>query len=400
MSKEANKFLKIQACVLKVNNICCDGCQKKVRRVLLRTEGVYEVTIDGEKRKVTVTGTADPATLIRKLNKAGKHAELWHAKGGGQQKLTDMLQEHKLDHAKGQQKGGGGGGGGKEKKSQKQTQEMGKGFKDLKFPDLKLPFKKDDNRKVKFNLPSQEEVDDGSDYDSDDDDDWEEFDDEDLDDMHDEFGGDGMLGGPKTMNPNLKNFNQFNGKENKAASHKKGGGGKGVNLVQVINKAMGSKNGGDGKQNQASGGGKKGHGTHESKNGGGSNKNAKGGNQGNHGHPSSHGANKHVDGSNTNGFPAGAMPPGYFQPGTMPPEMMMAGGNPYQQQQYLQALMQQQQQQQRMMMMGGAERPAFSPAQLGYGYGRPVYVPQMQPYPQEVPYNMFSDENPNSCSVM
>ncbi|XP_074559930.1 uncharacterized protein LOC141815975 [Curcuma longa] len=397
MSKEANKFLKIQACVLKVNNICCDGCQKKVRRVLLRTEGVYEVTIDEEKRKVTVTGTADPATLIRKLNKAGKHAELWPAKGG-QQKLTNMLQELKLGHAKGQQKSGGG--GIKEQKSQKQTQELGKGFKDLKFPDLKLPFKKDDNRKVKFNLPSKEEMDDGSDY-SDDDDDGEEFDDEDLDDMHDEFGGDGMLGGPKMMNPNLKNFNQFNGKGNNTASHKKGGGGgggKGANLVQVINKAMRGKNGGDGKQNQASGGKKKGHGTHENKNGGGSNKSAKGGNQGNHGYPSSHGANKHVDGNNNKGFPASSMPPDYFQPGMMPPEMMMmAGGNPYQQQQYLQALMQQQQQQQRMMM-SGAERPAFSSAQLGYGYGRPVYVPQ--PYPHEVPYSMFSDENPNSCSVM
>lgn len=360
------------------------------------------MAIDEEERKVTVTGTVDPATLIRKLNKAGKHAELWPAKGGSQKNLTNMLQELKLDHAKGQQKGGGG--GSKEQKSQKQQQELGKGFKDLKFPnlkDLKFPFKKDDNRKVKFNLPSKEEMDDGSDY-SYDDDDGEELDDEDLDDMHDEFGGDGTLGGPKMMNPNLKNFNQFNGKEHDAPSHKKGGGGggKGANLVQVINKAMGGKNGGHGKQNQASAGGKKGHGTNENKNGGGSNQNTKVGNQINHGHPSSHGANKHVDGSNSRGFPAGGMPPGYFQPRTMPPEMlMMAGGNPYQQQQYLQALMQQQQQQQQQrMMMSGAERPAFSPAQLGYGYGRSVYVPQ--PYPHELPYSMFSDENPNSCSVM
>ncbi|CAL9782039.1 unnamed protein product [Musa acuminata subsp. burmannicoides] len=67
--------------------------------------------------------------------------------------------------------------------------------------------------------------------------------------------------------------------------------------------------------------------------------------------------------------------------GVMSPEMT-AGGNPYHHHQ----------QQQRMMtMMNGQDS-------VGYAYGHTGYVP---PPPREESYsNMFSDENPNSCSVM
>ncbi|XP_042457821.1 heavy metal-associated isoprenylated plant protein 32-like isoform X1 [Zingiber officinale] len=431
----------MQACVLKVN-FCCDGCQKKVRRVLHKIEGVCTVTINEEEGKVTVTGAVDPAILIKKLNEVGKHAEVIPTKGGNQPNLTDMLQKLKLDCVKGQQKEngksqkGGGGGGGKSQKSgashkeQKQTREQGKGFKDLKFPnlkDLKLTFK-EDNKKFKFNPPSKDnKMDDGNVED--------DFDDEDLDDMYDEFGGDGMLGDRKRMmKPNMKIFNQLNVKGNGVANRKKRGGGvKGANLVQVINKVMGGKiggcgcGGGVGKQNQTNGSGRRGHGTHGSKkNGGGSSKKNKGGNHGNHADPSSRGGSKRAGGSNAGvglglgraqpnmmmgeigGFPLGGMPLGYFQPGSMPPDMMMmaSGNHPYYHQQYMQALLQlQQQQQQRMMMMMTAvDRPTFPPAQLshGYGYSRPVYTPQppQQLHPHVEPYLMFSDENPNSCSVM
>ena len=68
------------------------------------------------------------------------------------------------------------------------------------------------------------------------------------------------------------------------------------------------------------------------------------------------------------------------------------------------------QQQQQMMMNGhahhggggGAPPAGFPP--MGYGYGRPpMPYPMaypMQPHPHADPYNYFSDENPNSCSVM
>ncbi|XVE74724.1 hypothetical protein DITRI_Ditri12bG0040600 [Diplodiscus trichospermus] len=80
MTKEEDfKLLKIQTCVLKVN-IHCDGCKQKVKKLLQRIEGVYQVSIDAEQQKVTVSGSVDSATLIKKLVRAGKHAEVWSQK--------------------------------------------------------------------------------------------------------------------------------------------------------------------------------------------------------------------------------------------------------------------------------------------------------------------------------
>ncbi|XP_057507535.1 heavy metal-associated isoprenylated plant protein 37-like isoform X2 [Actinidia eriantha] len=70
------KLLKIQTCVLKVN-IHCDGCKQTVKKILQRIEGVYQVNIDAEQQKVTVSGSVDSATLIKKLVRSGKHAEIW-----------------------------------------------------------------------------------------------------------------------------------------------------------------------------------------------------------------------------------------------------------------------------------------------------------------------------------
>nr|ACN28920.1 unknown [Zea mays] len=79
-----------------------------------------------------------------------------------------------------------------------------------------------------------------------------------------------------------------------------------------------------------------------------------------------------------------------------------ASGNPMAQQQYMALLQHQQQQHQQQMMLqhgngGGAGYPA-----MGYGYGRPpmMHYP-MPPHSHPEPYNIFSDENPNStCSLM
>ncbi|KAF2285924.1 hypothetical protein GH714_008976 [Hevea brasiliensis] len=73
----------MQTCVLKVNIQChCDGCKKKIRKLLQKVDGVYNATINAEQGKVTVTGNVDPAKLIKKLEKSGKHAELWGAPRG------------------------------------------------------------------------------------------------------------------------------------------------------------------------------------------------------------------------------------------------------------------------------------------------------------------------------
>ena len=47
--------------------------------------GVYQVNIDAEQQKVTVSGTVDTATLIKKLVRAGKHAEVWSQKSNQKQ---------------------------------------------------------------------------------------------------------------------------------------------------------------------------------------------------------------------------------------------------------------------------------------------------------------------------
>ncbi|KAK1374635.1 heavy metal-associated isoprenylated plant protein 37 [Heracleum sosnowskyi] len=73
------KLLKIQTVLLRVN-IHCDGCKQKVKKLLQRIEGVFQVLVDTEQQKVSVSGCVDSATLIKRLIRAGKHAELWSNK--------------------------------------------------------------------------------------------------------------------------------------------------------------------------------------------------------------------------------------------------------------------------------------------------------------------------------
>lgn len=47
--------------------------------------GVYQVNIDAEQQKVTVSGSVDSATLIKKLLRSGKHAEIWNQKSNQNQ---------------------------------------------------------------------------------------------------------------------------------------------------------------------------------------------------------------------------------------------------------------------------------------------------------------------------
>ncbi|KAL5561499.1 hypothetical protein UlMin_031246 [Ulmus minor] len=75
-NKPPEEALKYQTWVLKVS-IHCEGCKKKVKKVLQSIEGVYTTTIDSQQHKVTVTGNVDSEILIKKLLRSGKHAELW-----------------------------------------------------------------------------------------------------------------------------------------------------------------------------------------------------------------------------------------------------------------------------------------------------------------------------------
>ncbi|XP_075476258.1 heavy metal-associated isoprenylated plant protein 32-like [Primulina tabacum] len=320
MSKE--EFLKIQTCVLKVN-IHCDGCKQKVKKILQKIDGVYTTNIDSEQGKVTVSGNIDPATLIKKLTKNGKHAEIWgvsKANNNNQNQMNNQFKNLQIDGGskggqnKGQAPKGGannqpkGGLQAQNPQFQQQLQQLQqmqqlKGLQDLKMaPQLMKDLKgannnKDQNQKsVKFNLPEDEEFSD-DDFDDDDyDDDDEDFDDE-MDDipvfnnkMKPPVLGNGH-GGAQTGNIMMNNImngqhpqfmkvggnNGGNGGEN----GKKGGGGGGNMPVQMNpgggnqnqGGAHGGKKGGNGNnnggnQNQGGGKGGKNGGAGQNKNGG------------------------------------------------------------------------------------------------------------------------------------
>nr|CAB3455288.1 unnamed protein product [Digitaria exilis] len=77
-SGEAAEPLQYTTTVLRVS-IHCEGCKKKVKKVLHNIEGVYKVTVDAAQHKVTVTGSLGADALIKRLHKAGKQAALWPA---------------------------------------------------------------------------------------------------------------------------------------------------------------------------------------------------------------------------------------------------------------------------------------------------------------------------------
>ncbi|XP_021858369.2 uncharacterized protein [Spinacia oleracea] len=79
MKSDQSQSLNMETVVLKVN-VDCHGCRRKVKKILKKIEGVYAVHIDAEQQRAVVIGVADSDTLIKKLARSGKHAELWFPK--------------------------------------------------------------------------------------------------------------------------------------------------------------------------------------------------------------------------------------------------------------------------------------------------------------------------------
>ncbi|THU71049.1 hypothetical protein C4D60_Mb08t31430 [Musa balbisiana] len=73
--------------------------------------GVYTVSIDAEHQKVTVSGNVDSGSLVKKLARSGKHAELWPQKPGNQS--TKCNQQHQGKGGSNKKKGHGGQGNNK-----------------------------------------------------------------------------------------------------------------------------------------------------------------------------------------------------------------------------------------------------------------------------------------------
>ncbi|XP_010546671.1 PREDICTED: protein qua-1 [Tarenaya hassleriana] len=292
--------MKLQTCVLRVN-VHCEGCKHKVKKLLQKIEGVYSVKADVEQGKVTVTGNVDPAVLIKKLSKSGKHAELCGGGGGGKgfpnlnSQFSDlnlggkMVNVSKPKGGKDSQQGKGHGGGGGHPMQQLNPQQIQQmmmmkgangpgghghghgGGKDMKMPKEQKPMK----------FADDDEFDDDDDFDEDDDEFDDDFDDEFDDESEDEEVGHGhghnlpkqmmmmpnkmapMGHGPKGPNDMMMMMNGFN----KSAAGKKGGGGGGgsfeipVHLKGKIgneDKKGGEKGKKEGKENNKGGGGKSG----------------------------------------------------------------------------------------------------------------------------------------------
>ncbi|RZC52516.1 hypothetical protein C5167_020939 [Papaver somniferum] len=67
-----------KTCILRVS-IHCEGCKKKVKKILKKIQGVEDIIIDSKIHKVTVIGSVNGEALLRKLLIKGKHAEFWPA---------------------------------------------------------------------------------------------------------------------------------------------------------------------------------------------------------------------------------------------------------------------------------------------------------------------------------
>ncbi|CAL9073043.1 unnamed protein product [Musa textilis] len=103
-------WLLLQTVILKVH-IHCDGCKQQVKKLLQRIEGVYTVSIDAEHQTVTVSGDVDSNTLIKKLARSGKHAEVWPQKTNNQSSKPNQQRQQGKDgnkNNKGQGQGGQG----------------------------------------------------------------------------------------------------------------------------------------------------------------------------------------------------------------------------------------------------------------------------------------------------
>ncbi|KHN07560.1 heavy metal-associated isoprenylated plant protein 37-like [Glycine soja] len=95
MSTSDYELIKIETFVLKAH-MNCQGCMNKVRKVLQKIEGVCKVDINAEEQTAIVTGIVNPSTLVQKLAKFGKHAEIWDAGYNGDQNnnQAQLINDH------------------------------------------------------------------------------------------------------------------------------------------------------------------------------------------------------------------------------------------------------------------------------------------------------------------
>ena len=175
-----------------------------------------------DNHKVTVTGNVDSETLIRKLTRAGKHAELWsHQKGGsnnqghkGNNIQQKQQQQHQKQAANPSKDGGN-------KNSQKDQGTGKHGGVGSLMQGLKA-FKSQHNNKHQLPELSSEDDDDMYDDDEEDDDMYDDEDEDDLRFLSDKMSQLGILRQQAASAANAKNKNGGNNNQSNA-NGKKGG---------------------------------------------------------------------------------------------------------------------------------------------------------------------------------
>ncbi|PKA51649.1 Heavy metal-associated isoprenylated plant protein 26 [Apostasia shenzhenica] len=69
----ANSATIVNLCV----HMDCEGCQKKIKKALMKLDGVDDVEIDMVRQKVTVTGYVDQKKVLRAVRRTGRTAVIW-----------------------------------------------------------------------------------------------------------------------------------------------------------------------------------------------------------------------------------------------------------------------------------------------------------------------------------
>ncbi|XP_061359442.1 heavy metal-associated isoprenylated plant protein 3-like [Gastrolobium bilobum] len=108
---QKTKDKEVSSVVLKMA-LHCQGCVEKIRKIVLKTKGVHEMTIDKEKDTVTVKGTMDVKSLMENLMEKLKR------------KVEVVPPKKDKEGAGGEKKKKGGGGGGDN--NEKNEEEGGK----------------------------------------------------------------------------------------------------------------------------------------------------------------------------------------------------------------------------------------------------------------------------------
>ncbi|KAK4803957.1 hypothetical protein SAY86_003774 [Trapa natans] len=68
--------LSLQTVDLKVR-MCCNGCEKIVKKAILKLKGIDYVEVSLHMGKVTVVGYVDRNEALKAVRRAGKRAEFW-----------------------------------------------------------------------------------------------------------------------------------------------------------------------------------------------------------------------------------------------------------------------------------------------------------------------------------